>query len=190
MIDKLIRTSKMSPKERANVTKTMKSPGMLATLKSRSAEFWSVWVGIWAGADLEPGRTREIRIPTTLPDGIQLERPVKVSHQGPAGPPGYVRLGFESTLEGGAMMAKARAALQEAAKAAGGGKGADQEIEGMEFSTGGEVITDPQTLKPAAARSYRRTMLKMKGQPPSNELEAHEYDFSWSDKLAKRDQGK
>jgi hypothetical protein len=192
MIDKLVRSSKMPPKERANLTKTMKSPVMLATLKARSAEFWSVWVGIWAGADLEPGRTREIRVPTTLPNGAQVDRPVKVSHQGPAGPPGYVRLAFESTLEGGAMRAKTRAAVQGAAKdvAAAAGQSADAEIEGMEFSTGGEVITDPQTLKPAAARSYRRTLLKIKGQPPTSELEAHEYEFSWTDRLAKRDQGK
>jgi len=181
MIDRIAHSSAIPAKERVALAKSMKAPLMAASLKGRSAEFWNVWVGLWAGVDLEPGRSRELKVPTPLPNGSVVERPVRVSHQGPAGPPGYVHLAFESTLEGGAAQRKLRAAVQESAKEVAGsaGQAMDEEVEGFVLYTGGEVITDPATLKPAAARSSRRTTVKAKGQPPRTELETHEYTFTW-----------
>lgn len=181
MIGRILRSTAIPAKERAALARTMKAPMMQASVKGRSAEFWNVWVGLWAGADLEPGRTREMRVPTALPNGSVVERPVKVSYQGPAGPPGYVHLAFESTLEAGTDQRKLRADVQKAASEVAGsaGKPLDEEVEAFVLSTGGEVITDPATLKPAAARSSRRTTVKVKGQPPRTELETHDYTFTW-----------
>jgi hypothetical protein len=184
MIDRIVRSSTIPAKERAALARTMKSPMMLSSMKARSVEFWNVWVGLWAGADLEPGRTRQIKVRTSLPNGSLVERPVMVSHQGPAGPPGYVHLSFDSTIEGGSQQAALRTALQDSFRQLGGpgAKDSDQEIESLSLSIGGEVITDPNTLKPAAARSTRSTTVKLKGQPPRREQESHEYTFSWSEK--------
>jgi hypothetical protein len=181
VIDHVVHSTAIPAKDRTALAKTMKSPAMLATLKSRSVEFWNVWVGLWAGADLEPGRTRQINLHTSLPNGSLVERPVKVTHLGPDGPPGYVHLSFESTVEGGPNQVGLRAAVQNAARdfAASAGKDAGDEVEGLVLFMGGEVITDPETLRPAAARSSRRTTVKLKGQPSRTEIEAHEYTFSW-----------
>jgi hypothetical protein len=180
-IDRIAKSSAIPPKERRAVVEVMKSPGMLATMKARSAEFWNVWVGLWSGANLEPGRPRELSVQSPLPNGTQVARPVTVSHLGPDGPPGYVHLRFESALQGGARDAQLRGALANAARdlAAAGGKLTPEDVEGFDLASGGEVITDPETLKPTNARSFRRTTVKLKGAPPQSLVETHAYTFVW-----------
>ncbi|HXU82243.1 MAG TPA: hypothetical protein VN914_12650, partial [Polyangia bacterium] len=181
LIDRIARSTAMPPKERKAMVEVMKSPAMLAAMKARSVEFWNVWVGLWSGADLEPGRRRELNIQTPLPNGTMVARPVAITHHGPDGPPGHVHLSFESTLRGGPKDARLRGALEDAAKdlAASGGKALTEDVEGFDLSTGGEVVTDPETLKPVTARSFRRTTVKLKGQPPQSQVEAHVYTFAW-----------
>jgi hypothetical protein len=88
-----------SAADKRALTAMLQSPQMRALLKNNAAELWNIWVGLWAGADLEPGKTRELNQETPLPDGSVMERPLRVTHHGPAGPPGHVHLSFESTLE-------------------------------------------------------------------------------------------
>ena len=81
-------TRTLPAEQRAIARKTMKDPQMLATMKERSADFWNVWVGLWAGGGIEPGKSVELNQEMALPGGATLERPMRFTHHGPADRPG------------------------------------------------------------------------------------------------------
>jgi hypothetical protein len=171
-----------SAADRKALAAMLKSPQMRALLRNNAAELWNVWVGLWAGADLEPGRTREVSQETPLPDGSVLERPLRVTHHGPAGPPGHVRLSFESTLEATprtkGMQQLIDGIVQDVS--AGAGRPIPRElVEGVRVTSGADVITDPSTLRLVAAVWKKEIAVQVKGEPPRARGELHEYTFSW-----------
>lgn len=185
-----VAASKTSGKERQQLTKLMQSPQVKAAMQQRAAEFWNLWVGMWAGGELEPERPRQLTLDTPLPNGSVLQQPLTIVHNGIAGPPGHVRVSYETRLEGPAnrqmLKAMVDGMLREAGAAAGQPVPAEL-IEDIAMVGSGDLITDPSTLRPAYARSQRRLIVTMKGQPPQTLLEAHEYTFDWT---APPDRGK
>jgi hypothetical protein len=173
---------KMLPAEqRAVFVKAMKAPQMLAMMKERSADFWGVWVGMWAGGELQPGKSVEVNQETALPDGATLERPIRFTHHGPAGPPAHVRLSFESSVEGDANNQALRgfvASLIQQWAPASGEKIGPETFQSFQMAIGGDVVTDPATLRPVSARSQRRMTVKVNGEERS-QVETHEYTFTW-----------
>jgi hypothetical protein len=182
MIDEVARIGSMPAGQRAAVVKMMKSPQMQPLIKERSADFWNVWVGMWAGAELEPGRTIDLSVPMALPGAAPVDRPLKVTHHGPAGPPAHVRLSFESRLDGDgttkALQGFVGSLLQQMETAEGAKVGPEM-FERFQMVSAGEVVTDPATLRPVSARTEKRVVVKVKGQPPQSQVESHEYTFAW-----------
>jgi hypothetical protein len=171
-----------SAADKRALTAMLQSPQMRAMLRNNAAELWNVWVGLWAGADLEPGRTREVSQETPLPDGSAIERPLRVTHHGPAGPPGHVHLSFESTLEATTRNPKLQRMIDGVVQdlAAGGDRPIPRElVEGVRMTSAADVITDPATLRPVAAVWKKEVAVQVKGEPPRSRAELHEYTFTW-----------
>jgi hypothetical protein len=179
----VIAASDAPPKQRQQLAKLMKSPQVRASMQARASEFWTLWVGMWAGGELQPGRPREMTVETPLPDGTTLEQPMTAAHQGIAGPPGHVRLSFETRLDGransdrmkryiGAFLQQVSVELTQPLP--------PEAIEDVAMAASGEIVTDPSTLRPAQARSQRKIVLKLKGEPPRTLVQAHEYTFDWA----------
>lgn len=173
-------TASLPPAERAPLRKMMASPQFAIMLQETTVQFWNVWVGMWIGADVPEGRTLPLERDVALSDGSTVRRPLTLVNQGPAGPPGNVRLSFESTVRGD-KNPKVRdlleGMLQEVA-------GDPRKLPMDRFQSGalymsGEVITDPATLQPAGAAWQRRVTLQLQGQPPISAQESHEYTFTW-----------
>jgi hypothetical protein len=171
-----------SAAEKRAMAAMVKSPQMRALLKQNSAELWNVWVGLWAGADLEPGRTRELSQEMPLPDGAVIERPLRVIHHGPAGPPGHVHLSFESTLE---VMPRTRSlqhfmdGMMQDLNAAAGRPIPRELVESVRMSSAADVITDPQTLRLVGAVWKKEVAVQIKGETLRSQDELHEYTFTW-----------
>jgi hypothetical protein len=177
LIAKLI--AGMPAKERAAARKVMSTPQFTAMIEQASGQLWNVWVGMWLGTDVQVGRTLEVERPVTLPNGLTLPRPVSLTNQGPAGPPGHVRLTFESSMTGDGK-GKLGPVLQSLAQAASGGRPVPpDQLQGGAYVVAGEVITDPATLKPAAARWSERVSIQLRGQRPYSNEESHEFIFTW-----------
>ena len=175
-------TASLPAEQRASVVKMMSSPQFAGMLQESSAQFWNVWVGMWTGVDLPEGKSREVNQPLPLPDGSTLDRPVQMTNQGPAGPPGHVRLAFQSKLDA-SQQKKVRSLLegmiQQMAQASGQEVPKDM-FQGGNVSMSGEVVTDPATLRPASARWQKQVTIQMKGQPPQSREESHDYAFAWT----------
>jgi hypothetical protein len=169
------------PKERAGVRKLVGSPPFAAILKGTAAELWNAWVGLWVGRDLAVGRT--VTVDKSLGRaGQSLDRPVKLTNQGMAGPPGHVHLAFTSALEGTddkLLQTMVDGLLAQIAQATG--KAVPREaIEDAVLSSQGEVITDPATLRPVNARWQKNTALRLKDDKGTfARHESHEYTFAW-----------
>ena len=175
-------TAALPAKERAVTRKLLQQPGFVELLKQSSAEFWSIWVGLWAEGDLPDGRTLTLNDPLTLPDGTSLPRPLEVTNHGPAGPPAHVRLSYRSRLEVGrgdqTLQAFVASMLQQMTQTRGQPI-PPEAIQRAELDSSGEVITDPATLRMVTARSRKSILLQLDSQPPQRRDETHDYTFTW-----------
>jgi hypothetical protein len=185
-VDRTIKEMALASKPKSAVEKKamaamFKSPQLRLMLKQNAAELWSMWVGLWANADLEPGRTREVSQQIPLPDGGVIERPLRVTHHGPAGPPGYVRLSFQATMEANSRDKSLRRLIDGMVRdLAGSGRPIPPElVESVQNTSAAEVITDPSTLQMVAAAWNKEVAVQVKGQPPRAQAEVHEYTFTW-----------
>lgn len=153
---------------------------MQQALRQRSAAVWNLWVGFWAGQNLEPGQSVQRGGGASLGDG-RREQPLTLTHRGIDGPPGHVALTFQSHVDSETHAEEMRGLIDALLAQAGPpGKPASRAlIERLGFLNSGLVLTDPSTLRPARAESRREVVLKLKGQPPQTELELHSYEFSW-----------
>jgi hypothetical protein len=164
---------------RAAARKLVASPQFIALLQEASAQFWNVWVGMWIGAEVPAGRPLRLEQAVQLSNGSTFKRPLTITNHGPAGPPGNVRLAFESVLEGdqGKFRSLVEGALPETA-----GPGKPMANLGQfvgSVSLSGEVVTDPETLRPATARWQKRTTAQTEGRARTTE-ETHDYTFTWT----------
>jgi hypothetical protein len=173
--------------QRESIMRIMNSPQFAGTLQESSAQFWNVWVGMWAGADLPDGKSIEMNQPLPLPDGSSLERPTKITNKGPAGMPGHVRLSFQSRLDSSQKKVASvlESMIQQMVQASGQSIPKDL-LQGGDIATAGEVVTDPATLRPTSARWHKRITLHLKGQPPETREEAHDYTFTWTKPPARK----
>jgi hypothetical protein len=185
-VDESLRTMAAASKAKSAAEKRalaamMKSPQMRALLQQNAAELWNIWVGLWAGSDLEPGQTRSLSQDTPLPDGSVIERPLRVTHHGPAGPPGHVHLSFESTVEVTPRTSSLKGFIDGMLQdlAAAGQPIARELVQGVRMSTAADVITDPATLRLVAAVWKKEVAVQIKGEPLRSQVEMHEYTFTW-----------
>jgi hypothetical protein len=168
--------------QKRRVVALMRTPEMKRLLEQRAADFWNVWVGVWANQNLPSGARRQVPRQVALPDGSGFNQLLHLQHHGADGPPGHVRLSFAATLDGAADQQAVRRFIDgvlEQMSAQAGRPLPREVIETIEVTTAGEVITDPETLRPVAARSGRQTTLKVRGEPPRVEQELRRYTFEW-----------
>jgi len=161
------------------VRRQLSSPHWVATIKQSAGDFWTCWVGVWAGLEVRPGAKHEMETSIPLPDGSTLAVPAIVERHGSAeGPAGAVKLTFTSTIEGenGRILADA---ITRALRQTTGREPPEGTYESMRRVVRLEVTTDPATLRPVRATSEKTTSVKVKGQPEAAQVERHEYEFAW-----------
>ncbi len=167
--------------QKRKVVALMNTAEMKGLLVQRAVDLWNVWVGVWANQRLPSGARLGVPLQVALPDGSVLNQALNLQNHGADGPPGHIRLSFASTI-GSADQPGVRTFMDGVLRqmSAAVGRPLPREVvEKIEVTTAGEVITDPRTLRPIAARSGRQTTLKVKGESQRVEQELRRYTFEW-----------
>lgn len=131
----------------------------------RVADYWSSWVGVWAGRELQPRQRLELDT-TELVDGVEVPIHVRLEHRGGAsGDDGQVRLARTATSEGDAL---ARAVL-----------GAEAEGAVVRRRVQTEVTTDPSTLVPSRVAHSVRVDIERGGRTVTR-ADSWSFEFQWT----------
>lgn len=178
----LARNTLKDPEAAKRVESFFRSPPVTAAMKSKSGEYWELWVGVWAGAELRPGDDVTVDLPIPMPDGSSVKQRTRVRHLGPdPQTKGHVRLSLEGTLEGsefaGAMARVVGALIPEARRSQA--QPADTLVAARR-DTRLSVVTEAATLRPREARSEVTITITVKGGEKHTRIDRRDYRFDWS----------
>ncbi len=159
----------------------MKSPQMLAQLKSKVADYWNVWVGGWLGLQIAAGEQAEATTNVPMPDGSLVEAPLRFSHEGAVeGNEGLVRLTAVALLEGPEATRALERSVRKMAEGAGGAEPPPEPMfENFRRITTVTVETDPATLRPA--HTMQETLIELTSATGEvrKQREVREHTFDW-----------
>lgn len=157
------------------------STKMRTLMQQRSGEIWNLWVGAWAGLDLEAGRNLTGSIPVKILDR-EISQHILFEHAGVAeSDPCCVRIRRTTIIEG----SDALRLFVRANRIVGGGNvektdPADQiEFVSARSINVTEIVTEPSSLVPRFVSSETNVTLRAANGKDRVSKEKKEYWFDW-----------
>jgi hypothetical protein len=168
---------------RAQIEQTiaaMRTPPAQEMMQQAGSGDWLAWVGAWLEFAVPAGEQRESEEELDV-FGEPVVAKVTRRHHGPdPAHPGHVRLSITSTFRGEAGTAALAAIMARMASAAGGKPMPPDELLGVEMTTAVEVVTDPHTLQPRAAKRRKDFAITTKSAGRVPQRETAEFTFTFA----------
>jgi hypothetical protein len=163
------------------IESVLRSPEVAAAIKRKTGEYWELWVGAWAGAELKAGDDFTADVPLPLPDGTTVKQRTRVRHLGPDPEArGYVRLLLDGTLEGPEFTAAMRRVVGQLIP-----KGLPKDVppadvfQSIRRELRLAAVTEAATLRPREAHSVTTTTVTLKTGETQTQVERRHYQFEW-----------
>lgn len=174
------RSEAPDPQIEAKLKAMFERPEMQSLIKEKAVEIWGLWVGAWIGLDLAPGQERVVE-DTVESFGAVAPRQVRVRHEGPADPPGHVRLGLVSTVElrGPQVKQMVEAMMGERLPEKGEKSLQDLLISRVDRF---DVVVDPTRLRPH--RAVHEEIRSVNGEPKRSRRATYTFDWSYDQRDA------
>lgn len=179
-VARLGRLPTAQPGDEATARKLIRDPELRASIASKVAERWTLWVEAWTSLPVPLVGPHESATEVPLPDGSKVQAPLRFAAPMPVPDlPELVRLSASSVLDGDrardALLKVVRRVMTETSPSVDPG----DYIATMRRESRMEVDTNPTTLRPHFARMTTVIRLADHKGKENVRREVHEYRFDW-----------
>lgn len=162
----------------------LKSPEMQEQIIAKTGETWRYWVELWRHAALAEGES--VSLTSVVPIfGAEIEQETRVRHLGPnAQCDACVHYLAESVLEGTAFKDALVGMLRRQAQGLPADRAAGFEafvaaFEGIRREIVIDTVIVPKTLQPHRVSVTSRTVMRVEGRPPREQVDSKAWVFDW-----------